>query len=465
MGTTHSRPSSLHHTTTAAPIMSSSNSGNKSTTTSNNTSITTIRNNKHRFNNHHFTQATKSHDNNIIIPQSISSLLMDYYYYNHQRSVTLCEGDIPPPPPPPPPGTNKPPPPPPPSSQSSSTNTPSSPNNDIDSIENIAMSVSSFPNPGPFEQAMMSGGKSLVSLDSFDGFRCDISKQLSPYMAVFHSFWLGTTMLPDGKKSTYTFMTQVANDDGLLMSRVDPSRGSFDGRIHRSILGGIALGKLQIGCSAEGGPNDQILSEIDFGANTWTGNLKYGSMGGGIVYGCNYFQSITPNLAMGGEGMYISANQNLLSTYTLRYQFQGRIDRNDNNNDTNSIIDATKSEPQQQISTHDKPGASTICMNFNTAQSNISINYKRCITPGRVTLGGELQCNPFTFESQILFGTEFKLQRSKINFCIDGNTGRIQSTVETKLGMAHGSPTLNFSADINHFTDEMRFGYGINIEG
>jgi mitochondrial import receptor subunit TOM40 len=391
----------------------------------------------------------------MIIPRSISLLFMNYYD-THRRSVTLCEGAVsqPPPPPPLPPGSSAPPPPPPPS-PTTTTN-----GGGVDTIADIAKSVSSYPNPGPYEQAMMSCGKPFVSLDTFDGFRCDISKQLSPYMAVFHSFWMGTKLLPDGKKSSYTFMTQVANEDGLLMSRVDPNRGSFDGRIHRSLFGGIALGKLQVGCSTESSPSDQLLSELDFGASTWTGNIKYGSMGGGIVYGLNYFQSITPNLAMGGEGMYISANSNLLSTYTLRYQFQGRVDRDDND----SITEILKSEPQQPTS-QDRPGSSSICIHVNTAQSNISCNYKRCVTPGRMTLAAELQCNPMTLDSQLLLGTEFKLQRSKLNFCIDGNTGRIQSLVEAKLGMAPGSPTLNFSADVNHFTDEMRFGYGINIEG
>ena len=94
----------------------------------------------------------------------------------------------------------------------------------------------------------------------------------------------------------------------------------------------------------------------------------------------------------------------------------------------------------------------------------LSLNYKRCVTPGRVVLAGELQCNPYNLESQVLMGAEFKLQRSKLSFCVDG-TGRIQTIVEAKMGMAPGSPTLNFSADVNHFTDEMRFGYGINIEG
>lgn len=458
MGVRYSRPSPHYNDATAAPSInlssapsshgyfnSNNNDNNKKKNSPNRMNKTSSCNNDNGNND-----ARVDDNTTTIIP--ITSLL-----WMNRLVTTTCDASPPPPPPPPPPGAGAVAAPPPP--------TPSDAPAVLDNIEQIANSVSVYPNPGPYEQAMMTSGKSIVTLDTFDGFRCDISKQLSPYMAVFHSFWLGTSMLPDGRKSTYTFMTQVANEDGLLMSRVDPSRGSFDGRIHRSLLGGIALGKVQLGCSKDGGPSDQILSEIDFGANTWTGNIKYGSMGGGIVYGCNYFQSITPYLAMGGEGMYISANSNLLSSYTLKYQFQGRTDRDDNDViDDTAAIKSQQSPQQPSSQTQDKAGSSILCVHWNAAQANLSCNYKRCVTPNRVTLAAELQCNPFTLDSQILLGSEFKLQRSKLNICIDG-TGRIQSLVEAKLGMAHGSPTLNFSADVNHFTDEMRFGYGINIEG
>lgn len=388
----------------------------------------------------------------VRVPIEYKSIDLSHHPLSFNINKTYCENS-PPPPPPPPPGTNSVPPPPP----SPSSSTDGAP---IDSIEAAAKAVSLFPNPGPYEQAMVSSGKNLVSLDTFDGFRCDISKQLSPFMAVFHSFWLGTSMLPDGRKSNYTFMTQVADENGLLMSRVDPQRGSFDGRIHRSVLGGAALFKAQIGVGTEGGPSDQLLMELDFGLNTWTGNLKLGSMGGGVVYGLNYFQSVTPKLAVGGEGMCIAANSSLVSSYTLKYSFDGRKDVDD------ALVSdlSNKSASPMGAASPEQPGASTMCVNFNTFHSMLSMNYKRCVTPGRVNLAAELQCNPFSLESQVLLGAEFKLQRSKLSLCVDG-TGRIQSLVEAKLGMAPGSPTLNFSADVNHLTDEMRFGYGINIEG
>ena len=319
-----------------------------------------------------------------------------------------------------------------------------------------------MPNPGPLEHASLDA-KRLVALDTHDGVRVDINKQLSPYMPVVHSFWLGTGMLPDGRNNTYTFLAQVADESGLMMARVDPGRGSVDGRIHRAVLGGLANLKLQVGVSTEG-QGDQVLGEADFGGMTWTGNLKYGSMGGGIVFGANYFQSITPKLAVGTEGMYIAANQNLLSNYTVRYTTEARASVEDEDDSVLGLSSSSSTGGSSSNSGGGGGASSTIIGNYNAGQGMLSLNYKRVVNPDRVTLGAELQCSPTSLESQVLVGAEFNLTRSKVNVCVDG-TGRVQSVLEAKLGMAPGSPSLSFAAEVDHGKDTMRFGYGLNIGG
>mmetsp|Transcript_14216 Transcript_14216/g.21008 ORF Transcript_14216/g.21008 Transcript_14216/m.21008 type:complete len:373 (+) Transcript_14216:91-1209(+) len=351
-------------------------------------------------------------------------------------SPTRAKCENPPSPPPPPLGDDQPPPPPP------------------DAIEEAAASVSAILNPGPYEHAAMDG-KRLVSLDTFDGLRFDINKQLSPYMAVVHSFWLGTTMIPDGRNKTYTFLTQIADDSGLLLSRVDFDRGSVDGRIHQALLGGLAMGKLQLGLSQEG-QGDQCLAEVDFGGLTWTGNLKYGTMAGGMLFGMNYFQSITPRLAMGGEGMYVGTNQSLMSNYTLKYTMPAA------GSEIGEDLETSK-ENEAAVPTAETP-SSMMCLNYNTGQQLISMNYKRTVTPNRVTLGAELSCSLAELNKpQVLIGAEFKLTKSKVSICVDGE-GRIQSVVEAKLGMGQ-APTIQFAGEVDHVKNVLRFGYGLNIDG
>jgi len=45
---------------------------------------------------------------------------------------------------------------------------------------------------------------------------------------------------------------------------------------------------------------------------------------------------------------------------------------------------------------------------------------------------------------------------------VDGS-GTIQSNLETALGMAPGSPKLNFNAEVDFAKDAMKSGYGLNI--
>jgi hypothetical protein len=69
-----------------------------------------------------------------------------------------------------------------------------------------------------------------------------------------------------------------------------------------------------------------------------------------------------------------------------------------------------------------------------------------------------------TLESAVVLGAEFAWSRSKLNVTVDGN-GKMQSLLETKLGKEPGQPKLSLSAELDHMRDEMRFGYGLSIDG
>jgi len=328
-------------------------------------------------------------------------------------------------------------------------------------------------NPGPYEQAP-GDLKRLVQLDTHDGFRCDINKQLSPYLAVVHSFWLGTAMLPDGRKRTYTWLAQVADESSLCFARIDPSQHSVDGRIHKSLLGGMAVAKLQLGLSAEG-QTDQCLVDVDLNGMSWSGNLKYGSMGGGPVYGCAFHQGITSRLSMGGEGMYVAANGNMMSNYLLKYSFGAAGEENHSGtarSSSSSSSDASSTTTSSSTTTTSSTTApsnpsSTVCVQFAPAGPSpmpLTINYKRTVTPKRVTLGAELACDPMSLQSHCVLGGEFKFSRSKLHVAVDGN-GKLQSVLETALGKEPGQPRLSLSAELDHLRDEMKFGYGLAIDG
>lgn len=373
--------------------------------------------------------------------QSSSNLPFSGVSLFSSPTVTRCD-DAPPPPPPPGGAAD-------PSSQPLPLEPEASKSPEEEAIAKAAALASAYSNPGPYEQAAQDA-KRLIMLDTHDGFRCDINKQISPYMAVVHSFWLGTTMIPDGRKRTYTWLTQVADESSLFMARVDPERQSVDGRIHKAVLGGLVMSKLQVSVSPEG-QTDQMLAEADVHGLTWSANFKYGSVAGAPMYGLNYYQAITPRFAMGGEGMYIGVNNNLNNSFLLKYTIPAEGD----------------APPPQKAGPPGMPGpeapSSTMYASFNPNQG-VTLNYKRVVTPQRVTLGAELTANPFTLDSAVLLGAEFNWSRSKLGVTLDGK-GKMQSVLETKLGKEPGQPKLSLSADLDHLNDEMRFGYGLTIDG
>lgn len=375
-----------------------------------------------------------------------------------KSNVTRCDDAASAPPLPPPIGDDKSAAPPPPSIESAP---------EEDAISKAASQASSYTNPGPYEQAAMDA-KRLIQLDTFDGFRCDINKQVSPYMLAVHSFHLGTTThAPQATNpqapppnATYHFVTQVADESGIFMTRVDFQRQGFEGRMQRMF--GPGMLKFQAGVAGDG-QSDQLLLEYDTGGQTWTANAKYGSMGGGMLYGMNYWQAITPKLTLGAEGMYLAANNGLLSNYTAKYSFQAPLSEE---------ADIASKSPSQgsgpSIAGPGGPagpmaGASSICLNYHTGQQALTASYQRVVTPNRVTVGAELQCNPFSLDSHVVVGAEFQLLRSKLNMVIDGD-GKIQSLLETKLGRGPQAPRLTFSADMDHMKSQLKFGYGLTVD-
>jgi len=248
----------------------------------------------------------------------------------------------------------------------------------------------------------------------------------------------------------------------MYATTFDPYKKAVSGRLIRSLLGGALTAKVQLAVSPDGG-NDQLLTEVDIGGGTWMGKVTYGSMGGGIVAGMNYYQGVTERLAVGGEGMYVAANGSLMNSYTVKYEMpapsgNGSGDGTDDKDQKGDAIGDAAATAGGDLS---GSPSSWFLAQLNPAQGMLNLYYKRVVTPNRVTLGAEMMVVP-TLESQLTFGAEFKLQRSKVSMTVDG-TGKIQSVVEAKMGMGTESPTLSLNAEVDHAKDSMKFGYGLTV--
>ena len=325
------------------------------------------------------------------------------------------------------------------------------PDSSVDSIEAAAQSVSDVSNPGSLEQ-FGADVKGLVMLDAKDGLRFDIAKQLSPYMACFYSFWLGAADPMTGATYNRTFMAQVASEEGFVaLSRVDIDNGMMMGRLMSPILSGAAMAKLmiQMNLANKDASQDVCLADIDFGGSTWTGNVKYGVMGGSLQWGANFLQGITPRLAAGGEAMWDGREGRFIHSYSFKYAMPAK-----SGEETQTVQEIKKTEE----------ASSTMYLQVEPNNASLTALYKRVVTPGRVTLGSELQVTAQNPTGSFLLGGEFNFTRSKVSLMLNG-TGRIVSVVEANMGMGQGAPTLKFSADMDHMQNRYNFGYGLNIQG
>ena len=95
--------------------------------------------------------------------------------------------------------------------------------------------------------------------------------------------------------------------------------------------------------------------------------------------------------------MYVAANGNMMSSYLMKYAFR-----------------ASDEGSTDAKSTGTESPSSAVCIQFAPSGPSpmpLTLNYKRIVTPKRVTLGAELSCDPVTLQSHCVLGAEFKFNR------------------------------------------------------
>jgi hypothetical protein len=74
--------------------------------------------------------------------------------------------------------------------------------------------------PGQFEH-WDSAVRALTSVNTFGGVKVDISKPLTPNFVVRHSVQLGESPQDPNASAHYSFMAQVFNESGVIVSTLD----------------------------------------------------------------------------------------------------------------------------------------------------------------------------------------------------------------------------------------------------
>lgn len=274
-------------------------------------------------------------------------------------------------------------------------------------------------NPGLYEHAQ-NEVKRVLSPDIFDGCRFELHKPFGNAFAVSHTMWLGSHMIPGG---FYQFGANAILGDNaqdpptLLISRISPD-GRLDARWHQKLSDKVSM-RMQSQLSND--PNaSQVVCDFDYRSDDFNGNVK---LSNGPLLGVSYIQSITNQLAMGGEGYYHAQHNKSILSYCSRYSTDGWTG----------------------IATYGSIGT-------------LQLHYLRKLSD-RTRLATEFVYNSTSGESSANVGAEFTLRQSRFLTNID-HTGKISSTLESKI-----TPMVTFllSAEAVQSQNEFKFGYGLQI--
>lgn len=287
--------------------------------------------------------------------------------------------------------------------------------------------------PGQFER-VHEDVKRLTNVNTFEGAKFEVSKPLTPMFALNHMVMLGASPYPNAT-SHYKFGANVGDSERVCMAHVD-QYGTVEGQLYGKIAS-FLQGKLIFNLPRD--PKGFVaVCDADFNMKTSTAQLKMAqNIHGqpGTHLGVSYLQAVTPRWSFGGEG-HCS-----LGTPSATFVCAGKY----STGKYSGVVTYTKAGDNDQL----------------------SLQYHRTVSPGRVQLGTELALQPFTGESQMATGAEFSLKQSRINLCVE-SSGKMQSVVETTLSPA---AKLTFSAEMHLNSsdgekgprDTYKFGYALQI--
>lgn len=261
--------------------------------------------------------------------------------------------------------------------------------------------------------------------DLFEGLRFDMTKPLNHNFALTHSIFMGNVDVPTANQQvvkmpigTYEFGANlVTNGGNLLLGRIT-SDGRLTGRIKYDLAEWASL-KTQFQVASERGMS-QGMFDIDMKGVDWNGQLKYGTS---QFYGANYFQSVTPHLALGGEFFHLAEQRRSGVGLAARHQ-----------------TDTTVATAQVA----------------NTGL--LSLSYLQRVSD-KVSLVTDFTFNSNSREASAAFGYDYLLRQCRLRGRVD-TEGKVGAFLEERVNVG-----VNFilSAEIDYLRRDYKFGFGMTV--
>lgn len=274
---------------------------------------------------------------------------------------------------------------------------------------------SELPNPGAYEEINQEASL-ILRPNLIDGMQFNFNAPLSSAFALGSGVEMGSKDRPGLFALNANFYTNKL----VMISRTTPSDGRVNGRVfinHTPALTSKIVADVGVEPGSSKGSWD-----LDYRASDSCSQLKIAN--GGIV-AVSYLQSVTPWLALGGEGFYQGKSRFSAITMAAKYSHQS---------DTASLSVAS----------------------FGP----VIASYVHKVNP-KVSFATELFIDGRTRDSHLTIGYRFDLKSAVVVGHVD-STGRVAATLEERINPAF---TLTLSGELDHSKESYNFGFGVNIGG
>jgi mitochondrial import receptor subunit TOM40 len=258
----------------------------------------------------------------------------------------------------------------------------------------------------------------------FEGFRFDFNKGVTPKFSLTHSVFMGSLEVPSQSPqlikipaSSYEFGAILVDGPSMLIGKVYTD-GRLSGRIKHDLTPDLSV-KLQTQLSPEEGYS-QGMVDVDVKGADWQAQ---GKVGNGGFLGCNYIQSVTPSLSLGGEAFWLGAQRKSGVGIAARH-----------------ATDAAVSTAQL---------AST---------GLVSLTYCQRVSD-KVSLAADFMYNWHSREATASAGYDYMLRNCRLRGRVDSQ-GCVAAFLEERLNLG-----VNFllSAEVDHAKKDYKFGFGLTI--
>ncbi|CAK9209466.1 unnamed protein product [Sphagnum troendelagicum] len=271
--------------------------------------------------------------------------------------------------------------------------------------------------------------EAIMSLkpELFEGLRFDFTKPLNQKFSLSHSIFMGSVPHPTQSNikvpvSHYEFGANLMDPLGKTQMVMLIGRILTDGRMSARIKYDVNdRFSFKINAQITNEPHFSLgMFHFDYRGNDYWAQLQ---MGNNAFYGVNYMQSVTNNLALGGEGYWLGHHRKSGIGFAARYN------------------------TEKVVATAQFKSGGTIGMTYVHKVSD------------KVSLASDFVYNWKTKEVVTSLGYDYLLQQCRLRGRLDTN-GCIAAYLEERLNVG-----VNFllSAEIDHWKKDYKFGFGMTV--